>query len=307
MNLTVPASLDGARADLIVARLGGVSRRVARGACDDGKLLSEGDSAAAARRLSAGSKLNVTLPVDVFLPEPVPFTVVWENEHLAVVDKPPGVVMHPGAGVRRGTLAAGLLHRWPQIVGVGDEDRWGIVHRLDKDTSGLLLIAKTSEAFAELRRQLSQRRVEREYWAMCAGRPGFATGTVDAPLARDRVRPSRIVVSPSGRPARTHYRVQAEWEDPPLALLGVRLETGRTHQIRVHLASIGHPVVGDPVYGSGRTEAVPRMFLHATELRWMDPDGGGEQRAVSPLPPDLTGVLTALGPPHTGVAPAGAQ
>jgi len=248
--------------------------------------------AAPGQAVSAGGVLAFDAPPARASLEPaaVPFTVVYEDSHLAVVDKPAGVVTHPGAGDTGVTLAAGVLHRWPSVRGIGSENRWGIVHRLDRDTSGLLAVALTAEAERGLRAAIKGRRVSREYLALVHGAPSIPTGTIEAPLGRDPERPMRMRVDPMGRPATTHYRVEERLGE--MTLLRVTLETGRTHQIRVHLATIGLPVAGDPVYG--RAAGSPRVFLHAARLAFDHPVTGGRVDAVSPLPPDLAGVLEAL-------------
>ena len=231
--------------------------------------------------------------------EPVPITVRYEDADIAVVDKPPGLVVHPGAGVKTGTLAAGLLARWPELEGVGDRGRWGIVHRLDRDTSGLLVVAKNEAALRDLRRQLADRRLEREYEALAHGLFELPTGTVDAPIGRDPSRPTRMAVTSTGRQARTHYSVVDAWAEPPLSRMIVRLETGRTHQIRVHLAAIGHPLVGDASYGRpGPPGCDPgRVWLHARRVKLDHPRSGGVIEVWSPLPTDLHVSLSTLGPP----------
>ena len=300
----VPAEFDGVRADRVTAALAGISRALARRLVEEGAARFDGAAVAARHPVRAGSRLEVDLPAPEPLlePEPVPFEVRFEDSHLAVVDKPAGIVVHPGAGRRSGTLAAGILHRWPEVRGVGDEGRWGIVHRLDRDTSGLLAVALDLEALAGLRSQLADRTLQRTYLALVHGTVGAPTGTVDAPLARDRRRPERFRVDRDGRPARTHFRVLAAWGDPEVALLEARLETGRTHQIRVHLASIGHPVVADPVYGK-RDRLAPRQFLHAVRLRFGHPVTGDEVAVAAPWPDDLLPALAALGEPGSGEVP----
>jgi 23S rRNA pseudouridine1911/1915/1917 synthase len=232
-------------------------------------------------------------------PEPVPFEVLYEDGFLAVIDKPAGIVVHAGAGRRRGTLAAGLLHRWPEVEGVGDEGRWGIVHRLDRETSGALVVALERRTHERLRRALSRREITREYVALVHGADAAPSGTIDAPLGRDSRRPTRFRVDRGGRPARTHYSRTAAWAIPDLALLSVRLETGRTHQIRVHMASIGHPVAGDPMYGRGG-DGMPGLLLHSARIRFVHPFAGTEVDVAAPVPARLTEVLAGLGPPDAG-------
>jgi 23S rRNA pseudouridine1911/1915/1917 synthase len=295
MKAEVSTDLGGERADLIVARLGGLSRSLARKLADEGRVRVDGEVVAAKQRLAAGSvvEFDPPPPDPALAAEDVPFTVRYEDEHLAVVDKPAGIVMHPGAGHRRGTLAGGILHRWPGVRGVGAEDRWGIVHRLDRDTSGLLAVALGQEAYEGLREAIRRHAVERTYQALVAGSPAMPAGTVDAPIGRDPGRPTRMRIDPEGRPARTHYRVVTQYQGA--TLLAVTLETGRTHQIRVHLASIDLPVIGDAVYGIA--SGAPRVFLHAASLAFDHPVTGERVEGESPLPEDLVRVLEELSGP----------
>lgn len=292
MRVEVPGDLDGRRVDLVVARLSGLSRSRARELVDAGGVTVDGNVVAARERVAAGAVVDFEPPEPEagLAPEDVPFAVRYEDDHVAVVDKPPGIVTHPGAGNRRGTLAAGILNRWPRVRGVGAEDRWGIVHRLDRDTSGLLVVGLDEEAYAGLREAMRRRSIERSYLALVAGAPPMPTGTIEAPIGRDPGRPTRMRVDPEGRPARTHYRITSRYDGA--TLLDVRLETGRTHQVRVHLASIGLPVVGDPVYGSGA--GAPRVFLHASALRFDHPVTGVRLEVASELPDDLSDVLAGL-------------
>ena len=187
-----------------------------------------------------------------------------------------------------------MAHRFPELAELGSEHRWGVVHRLDRDTSGLLLVARTVGMHAYLQKQLERRAVGRTYRALVAGRLSAATGTIEAPVGRDPFRATRMAVTRDGRPARTHYRRMEQWEE--VTLVEVQLETGRTHQIRVHFASIGHPVVGDTPYAAVPAAAghPGRIFLHALRLRFSLPDGS-EHEAESPLPDDLVAALVALG------------
>jgi 23S rRNA pseudouridine1911/1915/1917 synthase len=246
------------------------------------------------RRVREGEVLEVDLPVEA--PETleadagVPVVVVWADADVAVVDKPAGLVVHPGAGNQTGTLVHGLLARFPTLAaGPGAPGRPGIVHRLDKGTSGLLAVALTPAAFASLGAQLQARTVDRSYTALVWGSVEAGEGLIDAPVGRAAADPTRMAVSHRGRVARTRYRVEARYRDPsPLSLLECRLETGRTHQIRVHLAAIGHPVVGDARYGGARAELpAPRPFLHAGRLGFDHPVTGERVEVGSPLPADL--------------------
>jgi 23S rRNA pseudouridine1911/1915/1917 synthase len=228
----------------------------------------------------------------------VPVPVVHEDDDVVIVDKPPGLVVHPGAGHASGTLVHGLLARYPELAQVGEPDRPGIVHRLDRDTSGLLVVARSERARVALVRALAAHEVEREYLALVRGLPEADTGMVDAPIGRSNRAPTRMAVSARGKQARTRYTVEGRWDDPGVALVRCRLETGRTHQIRVHLAAIGHPVVGDETYSRGRPPpvATPRLFLHAARLAFDHPVDGRRITAESPLPADLAAVLAALPP-----------
>lgn len=294
MKATVSADQGGQRCDLVVARLGAISRAAARSLVESGEVTVDGvvvDSPRAIVPAGAVVEFPPPPPDPGLQPESVPFGVIYEDGHLAVVDKPFGVVTHPGAGETGPTLAAGVLHRWPAVRGVGDADRWGIVHRLDRDTSGLLVIALDADAERGLRQAIREHRVVREYLALVHGAPGAPTGTIEAPLARDPSRPTRMRLDPTGRPAVTHYRVERTFDT--MTLLRVTLETGRTHQIRVHLAAIDLPVAGDRVYGRGAGS--PRLFLHATRLAFDHPVTGVPIVADSPLPSDLAAVLAELG------------
>lgn len=297
LTFAVPDELVGERLDRVVAVLGEMSRSAARDLLDDEEVTVDGQALPPRARLSAGQVVSFPPPVTApsLRAEPVEFEVVYEDEEVMVVDKPAGLVVHPGAGRSEGTLAAGILHRHPEVEGVGQEDRWGVVHRLDRDTSGLLVVALRTAAYDSLTDQVAARTMERDYLALVDGLFPVPTGTVDAPLARDPARPTRRRVEAGGRPARTHYSLVREYQTAGVSLLRVRLETGRTHQIRVHLAAIDHPLAGDGLYrpGPDRVE-VPRLFLHATRLAFTHPGTGDRLDFESPLPPDLARVLEAL-------------
>ncbi|HEY0515683.1 MAG TPA: RluA family pseudouridine synthase [Solirubrobacteraceae bacterium] len=214
------------------------------------------------------------------------FTIAYEDEHLLVIDKGAGLVVHPAKGHREDTLAQLLA---PLLAG-GEAERAGIVHRLDRDTSGLMVVARSEQAHAQLQRALSERRIEREYIALVEGRPPARTGTIDAPIGRDpRVRTRMAVDGAGAREARTHFTLQRAL--PRTSLLAVRLDTGRTHQIRVHLQAIGHPVAGDPEYGTPGLLGLTRQFLHASRLAFEHPITAQPLELRSSLPADLQAAL----------------
>jgi 23S rRNA pseudouridine1911/1915/1917 synthase len=300
----VPAALAGQRIDRVVAMLTGLSRTeaadlVKAGAVEvDGKVATRG-----ADRLREGQHVRFEAPEPVVeaRPEPeadVEVPVVHVDDHIVVVDKPAALVVHPGAGHVHGTLVSGLLARFPEIAEVGDPQRPGIVHRLDRGTSGLLVAARTQEAYHSLVGQLSDRTVSRRYRTLVWGHPESPRGLIDAPIGRSPKHPTKMAVTSNGKEARTRYEVVSRHAEPsPTAVLTCRLETGRTHQIRVHLAAIGHSVVGDDRYdGVRQTLPVERPFLHAEHLGFDHPVTGEAMAFDSPLPADLAAVLAQLGP-----------
>jgi 23S rRNA pseudouridine1911/1915/1917 synthase len=298
LTLEVPETLDGARVDKAISSLLGVSRFVARELVDRGVIL-DGNVARPRDRVHTGSLIETPHPAEelALQPEDVPFEVLYEDDSLIVVDKPPGVVVHPGSGTKEGTLAAGLLNRYPELEGVGEPGRWGLIHRLDKDTSGTLIVARTEDAYRKLAGDLTARKIGRTYLSLVHGLFPVPTGTIDAPIGRDPSRPTRRAVVPTGKPAVTHYELIEEFPPHEVALLEVSLETGRTHQIRVHLAAIGHPVIGDRVYSPFNTRVkAPRVFLHARRVRLTHPESGSPVEVESPLPADLKKVLDGLRP-----------
>jgi 23S rRNA pseudouridine1911/1915/1917 synthase len=252
-------------------------------------------------RVAEGDVVDVDVPDQVTSPvlEPeagVDVPVVYVDDEIIVVDKPADLVVHPGAGNDRGTMVAGLLARFPELAAVGAPERPGVVHRLDKGTSGLLVVARTPRAYESLVGQLSARAVERRYTALVWGHPNPPTGLVDAPIGRSRRDPTRMAISAEGREARTGYEVR-EWFTEPIeaALVECRLETGRTHQIRVHLAAIGHSIVGDPRYRGAKARfALARPFLHAHHLAFAHPATGERVAFDAPLPPELVAALDRL-------------
>ncbi len=285
----------GLRLDAALATRGlADSRAEAQRLILSGTVTVDGLSRPKSHRLAAGELVErLELPPD----EPpveadAAFDVVFEDEHLMVVDKPAGVVVHPGAGRTSGTLAQALRGR---AAGGPDPDRAGIVHRLDRDTSGLLVVAKSEASYAELSRMMRAREVERHYLALVAGRPDAASGTIDAPLGRDRARRTAMSTSTDrARAAVTHFELLEAL--PRTTLLSVTLETGRTHQIRAHLAAIGHPVCGDPRYGGaacGRRLGLSRQFLHAQKLMFSHPATGERTSCESKPPADLLHAIDA--------------
>ena len=307
MRMVVPADLDGTRSDRAIAVLYEVSRSVARRAIDAGDATRRGEPLRPSDAVASGDELfvKITEPDLSVEAEDVDFGVAYEDDAVLIVDKPAGLVVHPGAGTSGATLANGLLARFESAAELGRDRRWGIVHRLDRDTSGLLMVAKTAMAFDTLQDALRAREVKRRYLALVTGRFDGTTGTIEAPVGRDPSNRTRMTVTGTGRPARTHYRRLAIWDDTDATLLSVELETGRTHQIRVHLEAIDHPIIGDSVYGPGGTIVGDpgRTWLHAAELAFQHPSGSGEVSVTAPLPKDLAGSLLLLGPPSSGSVP----
>lgn len=306
-HLPVPASLTGERVDRAVALLTGWSRRDVQELLASGDVVVDGERVAKSRRLVEGEVVSLLAePVTPGLPEPDPtvdVVVRHEDAHVLVVAKPAGLVVHPGAGHPDRTLVNGLLARYPELRDVGDPHRPGIVHRLDRDTSGVLAVARSALAYDALVAALAEHLVRRDYLALVWGHLDAPRGVIDAPIGRSVRRPTRMAVREGGRSARTAYDVAETFTDPDLALVACTLETGRTHQIRVHLQAIGHPVVGDPVYGGARPLRLPaaaadapldRPFLHAHALAFEHPVDGHLVRVVEPLPPELEGVLAQL-------------
>jgi 23S rRNA pseudouridine1911/1915/1917 synthase len=302
MREVVPRALDGQRLDRVVALVSGVSRSEAAALVAAGAVRVGGRLVTArTHRVVEGEDLDVDLPERSAVAEPAPdpavvVPVVHEDEHLLVIDKPAGLVVHPGAGQDEGTLVNGLLARYPEIRAVGQADRPGIVHRLDRGTSGLMLVARTPAAYEALVAMLGAREIERRYRALVWGTLSSPTGLVDAPIGRSSRDRTRMAVTVGGKPARTRYEVVRSYREPvEVTELRCRLETGRTHQIRVHLASIGHRVVGDARYG-GQRQSLPmsRPFLHAEHLALGHPVTGEPLSFDAPLPDDLAGVLARL-------------
>lgn len=300
----VPAALAGERLDRVVSIVADVSRSAAAEVVAAAGVLVDGAvETLGRRRVRAGQTITVDparLP-RAAVPRPdlgIDVVVVWCDEHVIVVDKPPGLVVHPGAGNPDGTLVNGLLARFPEIATVGDVMRPGIVHRLDAGSSGLMVVARTDLAHSALVEQLASRAATRSYRAVAWGHPDNRSGIIDAPIGRDPRDPLRQAVVADGREARTRYRVTATYAAPAaLSALECELESGRTHQIRVHLASVGHPLVGDTLYARGRpTLGLGRPFLHAARLAFAHPVSGAEMRFESELAADLAAFATRLRP-----------
>jgi 23S rRNA pseudouridine1911/1915/1917 synthase len=291
-ELVVGPEAAGERLDVFLARDAG-SRAAAQRLIDAGLVLVDGAERPKRHAVAAGERITVRPAPQAPEPE-VPearFGVTYEDEHLLIVDKPAGVVVHPARGHRSGTLAQALAGR---AAGGDNPDRPGIVHRLDRDTSGLLVVARSEPVHAALKAMLAERRITREYLALVEGRPAARAGTIDAPLGRDRRVRTRISTdTDEPREAITHFEAERALEG--YTLLRVRLETGRTHQIRAHLKAIGHPVAGDPEYGRAGALGLPRQFLHAERLAFAHPITGAAIAARSPLPSDLSAALEVAG------------
>ena len=303
----VAESQAGERLDAHVAgRAGDLSRSRAAALIEAGDVTVNGRLARKSATVQAGDVVRLRVPAataSTVEPEDIPLRIVHQDEDLAVIEKPAGLVVHPAPGHRSGTLVNALLHHMDDLSGIGGVRRPGIVHRLDKDTSGLMLVAKNDEAHRALSDALKRREIRRAYLAAAWGHIEEERMTVDAPLGRSRTDRQRMAVSEGGRRAVTHFRRLERWVAADL--LEARLESGRTHQIRVHLLSIGHPVVGDRTYGGGAARGVSgpqrawaaelerrtaRQFLHAWRLRFMHPRTGARLEFRSPLPEDLAAV-----------------
>ncbi|MDD5249895.1 MAG: 23S rRNA pseudouridine(1911/1915/1917) synthase RluD [Rhodocyclaceae bacterium] len=296
--LAIPPECAGLRLDAALARVFPEhSRSRLQAWLKQGRVSLDGAPADPKRKVCGGEQVALAPPPapaeTAQQAEDIGLDVVFEDAHLLVVDKPAGLVVHPGSGNWSGTMMNALLHHAPQLTQI---PRAGIVHRLDKDTSGLLVVAKTLAAQTDLVRQLQARTVRRCYLALVLGQVA-RDGTVDAPIGRHPVQRTKMAVVGGGRDARTHYRVVERFGRA--TFVECRLETGRTHQIRVHMASIGHPLAGDPAYGraksgDARLDAFPRQALHAWQLALIHPASGAEMAWESPLPPDIAALLAEL-------------
>ena len=296
---TIPEALRGERIDRIVAFVADVSRREAVALITAGGVLLNGERPdKPSLRVDIGSVVTIEVPERSpgLLPDPeIELHIVHADDHVIVVDKPADLVVHPGSGVKDSTLANGLLARFPEIAEVGEPQRPGIVHRLDRGTSGLLMVARTGQAYDSLVAQLAARTVSRVYRVLVRGLVEADGGLVDAPLGRSLRDPIRRAVVADGKEARTRYEVIERFPDNDCTLVACRLETGRTHQIRAHLSAIDHPVVGDERYGGERLQGLHRPFLHAAHLGFDHPATGSRMSFDAPLPPELAAVLSRLG------------
>ena len=309
LTLRVSAEEAGARLDAyLAAHVADWSRARIKRLVEDGDVLVEGRTVKPAYKLRAGEQIEVELTqpthLAAFTPEDIPIEVVYEDDDLLVVNKPAGLVVHPGSGIAGGTLANALAYHFQQLSQRGGHTRPGIVHRLDKDTSGLIVVAKTEAAHENLADQFRTREVFKSYVALVHGRVEPETGRIDQPIARDPRQRTRMAVVRGGRPALSLYRVRQRYDR--FTLLNVEIKTGRTHQIRVHLSWLKHPVVGDEVYGGGRDKTVQdarvrssirslrRLFLHAEQLGFHHPRTGEPLRFTAPIPDALTEILSGL-------------
>ncbi len=294
--LVVEPEAAGERLDrYLAARLLELSRAQVQRLIEQGAVQAGGRTVRPSTRVTAGQEIVIAIPPPAPAtpqPEAIPLDVVYEDDDLLVVDKPAGMVVHPAPGHAGGTLVNALLARCPDLAGIGGELRPGIVHRLDKETSGLIVVAKHERAHRWLAAQLKARQMDKRYLALVDGAPATATGTIDAPIGRDPRHPQRMAIVASGREALTHFHLLRRYRHH--CLLEVRPVTGRTHQIRVHLASIGCPVAGDRIYGRRQpTLPLARHFLHAARLTFRLLSGQ-TRTFEAPLPPDLQLVLDRL-------------
>ncbi|HIF72806.1 MAG TPA: RluA family pseudouridine synthase [Dehalococcoidia bacterium] len=302
MEFTVSGEQAGRRLDVFLAEQwdeaesrSDAQRTIkAGGVSIDGRVISQ-----VSAKLNEGQLVSVTSKSNVvaktIIASNIPLTVAYEDDHIAVIDKPVGMTVHPGAGHTDDTLANGAVNRWPQIVGIGEADRPGIVHRLDRDTSGLMVIALTEQAYTKLSEMIFNREMTRIYTALVHGVPDSREGVIDAPIGRDPHNRTKQAIDENGRPSRTHYKVEFEIGD--FSFLKVQLETGRMHQIRVHLNAIGHAVVGDQSYGkraSSMIKSLNRQFLHASKLEFAHLVTGEPLSIESKLPADLQHALDSL-------------
>jgi 23S rRNA pseudouridine1911/1915/1917 synthase len=296
IELTVPPEKAGQRLDAFIAGETSFSRSAVQRMIDSGDVLLNMKEAPSKAKVKAGDEVSVTPPmpeITDILPQDIPLDIVYQDADIAVINKPKGMVVHPAAGNPDGTLVNAIMYHIKDLSGIGGEVRPGIVHRIDRMTSGLLVIAKNDNAHVFLSDQLKTHAVSRVYYALCEGNFREDSGTVDAPIARHRTDRKKMAVDPNGRSAVTHWRVLERFGD--MTLLRVELETGRTHQIRVHMAYIKHPIVGDEVYGHAKNSlGIVGQALHAGELRLTHPATGEEMVFTAPLPEEFVNALEKL-------------
>src|SRR5512140_1862024 len=304
LTISVPETAEG-RVDRLLADLSGLSRSYVQKLITEGKVTHAGAPVSAKATAVPGTVFELEVPDPRPLEleaEDIPLDVVYEDADMLIINKPFGLVVHPAPGHSGGTLVNALLARDTEYGGIAGVARPGIVHRLDRDTSGLIMVAKTDVAQASLMAQLKARRVKKTYLALVHGNVEAAAGRIEAPIGRDPRQRTRMAVVPDGRPSVTGYRVRERFRG--WTLLEVDLVTGRTHQIRVHLAALGHAVAGDPVYGTGTSRRGPdgleRLFLHAWRIVFASPGTGDLVRVEAPLPDALDGVVDGLRAIATG-------
>lgn len=297
----IPAPLVGERLDRVVAMIASCTRTQA-------VEMIESDRVKLSGKVVSSKSLKVQINQEIVIDtsglfeevfpqadESIDFGVVFEDQHLMVIDKPAGLVVHPGSGNESGTLVNGILARFPGIASVGQSERPGIVHRLDKNTSGLMIVARTQECYEELVAMMATHSVERIYTALAHGNVESERGIIEAPIGRSASHATQMAVSAAGREALTHYLVKKHFVDPiPASLMELRLETGRTHQIRVHLKAIGHPVIGDTLYSRNNSAGLKRIFLHSSGLNFVHPITSQELSFISRLPLELESFLLGL-------------
>ncbi|MCK4535411.1 MAG: RluA family pseudouridine synthase [Desulfuromonadales bacterium] len=322
-TLEVPFDAAPDRLDrFLVGAFPDLTRSQIKRLIDEGSVLLDGAVAKSALKLRGGETVSVTLPepspVET-VPEAIPLTILYEDSSLIVIDKPAGMVVHPAPGHPGGTLVNALLHHCEDLAGIGGELRPGIVHRLDRDTSGVIVASKNDHAHLDLARQFKEHSSQRRYRALVHGLVEPSEGTIDQPIGRHPVHRKKMSTHcRHGRRAVTHWRVLRRYELDRLSLLELRLETGRTHQIRVHLSALGYPVAGDPLYGNPRLArgledaelgrligGLNRQFLHAWLLGFTHPEAGQYQEFHSPMPPELQGILDFLEEKYTAALNSG--
>jgi 23S rRNA pseudouridine1911/1915/1917 synthase len=299
LNEIIPAALNDQRLDRIVALIADVSRASAASLIQAGGVVVDGVKAETGKtKIAEGQSISIDTAL---LPKKelptadatVILDVIFEDADVVVINKSAGLVVHPGAGNPTGTMVNGALARFPEMASAGDPLRPGVVHRLDAGTTGLMVMAKTQAAYEALVDALSKREVKRTYLALIWGHPTVLSGTIDAPIGRDQKDPTRMGVVVDGKAARTRFEVKSKFDLPlPSSLVECNLETGRTHQIRVHLESIGHPVVGDSTYGGARSSlSAPRPMLHALQLAFLHPISGQSMSFEAEMPDDMKALL----------------